>query len=338
MIHDTFSNSEQVATFLHRTIDSYRVLVIGDIMLDRYYFGDVRRISPEAPVPIVQIQQVKETLGGAANVCHNLARLGCQVYLAGVTGSDYLRSTMIGLLAKHGIDEQGLVIADDRPTISKTRVIGGHQQILRLDFEEAAYLQRSKENEILSYIIQMLPSVDSVIISDYGKGVCSPRICQTVIKECKTRNTPLVLDPKGADWSKYKGAFLITPNLKELGEAVRGQIKNENQAVEKAAQKLRNRYQLDHLVVTRSEKGLSLINENDLIHVPTMAQEVFDVSGAGDTVVAALGAALADGFCLSDASILANIAAGVVVGKLGTYAISKEELAQAVTVKEELKL
>lgn len=338
MIHDTFSNSEQVATFLHRTIDSYRVLVIGDIMLDRYYFGDVRRISPEAPVPIVQIQQVKETLGGAANVCHNLARLGCQVYLAGVTGSDYLRSTMIGLLAKHGIDEQGLVIADDRPTISKTRVIGGHQQILRLDFEEAAYLQRSKENEILSYIIQMLPSVDSVIISDYGKGVCSPRICQTVIKECKTRNTPLVLDPKGADWSKYKGAFLITPNLKELGEAVRGQIKNENQAVEKAAQKLRSRYQLDHLVVTRSEKGLSLINENDLIHVPTMAQEVFDVSGAGDTVVAALGAALADGFCLSDASILANIAAGVVVGKLGTYAISKEELAQAVTVKEELKL
>lgn len=333
MIHDTFSNSKQVATFLHRTIDSYRVLVIGDIMLDRYYFGDVRRISPEAPVPIVQIQQVKETLGGAANVCHNLARLGCQVYLAGVTGSDYLRSTMIGLLAKHGIDEQGLVIADDRPTISKTRVIGGHQQILRLDFEEAAYLQRSKENEILSYIIQMLPSVDSVIISDYGKGVCSPRICQTVIKECKTRNTPLVLDPKGADWSKYKGAFLITPNLKELGEAVRGQIKNENQAVEKAAQKLRNRYQLDHLVVTRSEKGLSLINENDLIHVPTMAQEVFDVSGAGDTVVAVLGAALADGICLSDASILANIAAGVVVGKLGTYAISKEELEQVVQLR-----
>lgn len=338
MVHNTFSNSQQVATFLHRGIDSYQVLVVGDIMLDRYYFGDVRRISPEAPVPIVQIQQVKETLGGAANVCHNLARLGCQVYLAGVTGNDHMRSTMIGLLAKHGINEQGLVVADDRPTISKTRVIGGHQQILRLDFEEAAFLQRSKEKELLYYIMQMLPTVDSVIISDYGKGVCSPKLCQTVIKECKTRNIPLVLDPKGVDWGKYKGAFLITPNLKELGEAAHGLIKNDNQAVEKAAQKLRSRYQLDHLVVTRSEKGLSLINENDLIHVPTMAQEVFDVSGAGDTVVAVLGAALADGICLGDASILANIAAGVVVGKLGTYAISKEELAQAVTVKEELKV
>ena len=326
MIQQSFLDWNRVLSFIRRRTEDYRVLVVGDIMLDRYFFGDVRRISPEAPVPIVQIKETKDTLGGAGNVCHNLARLGCKVHVAGITGNDYMRTIMVELLEKQGISDEGLMVAADRPTISKTRVIGGHQQILRLDFEETHHLGRTLERKLQSFISDMVNNADSIIISDYAKGVCTPAICQTVIKASRVRQIPVVIDPKGTDWRKYKGAYLITPNLKELGEAVHGQLANDSLIVERAAQKLRNRYQLENMVVTRSDKGLSLINETDSVHVPTTAQEVFDVSGAGDTVAAVLGAALADGIHLADAAHLANLAAGVVVGKLGTYAISQEEL------------
>ena len=330
MIQNHFNDSRQVRKFLCERILGCRVMVVGDIMLDRYYFGEVNRISPEAPVPVAQIKEVKERLGGAANVCHNLARLGCQVELAGMTGNDFLRTTMTTLLLKQGITAEGLIIASDRPTTSKTRVIGGHQQIIRLDFEDITPLGQTLERQLQNYILTKLPTVQSVIISDYGKGVCTPKLCQMIINASKARSIPVVIDPKGIDWRKYKGAFLITPNLKELSEAARTQVVNEHNDVEKAAQKLRSRYQLNNILATRSEKGLSLINETDSIHVPTTAQEVFDVSGAGDTVVAVMGAALADGMILADAAQLANLAAGIVVGKLGTYAISQEELLRAV--------
>ena len=330
MIQNHFNDIKQIYTFLHQRTSGCRVMVVGDIMLDRYYFGEVNRISPEAPVPVAQIKEVKERLGGAANVSHNLARLGCQVELIGITGNDYLRTAMINLLSKQGISAEGLIIAADRPTTSKTRVIGGHQQILRLDFEDTAPLGHKLEQQLQHYIMTKLPTVGSIIISDYGKGVCTPKLCQMIITASKAHSIPLIIDPKGADWRKYKGAFLITPNLKELSEAVRTQVANEHNAVEKAAQRLRSRYQLNNVMATRSEKGLSLITETDAIHVPTTAQEVFDVSGAGDTVVAVMGAALADGMIVADAAQLANVAAGIVVGKLGTYAISQTELLHAI--------
>lgn len=338
MIQAGFSNLTAIQDFLRNRIVARKVLVIGDSMLDRYFFGDVRRISPEAPVPIALIKEVRETLGGAANVCHNLARLGCQVFLAGITGNDYMRTTLVKLLAAQGIPEEGLIIDEDRPTISKTRVIGGHQQILRLDFEEAEPLTRKLEKSLLDYISKVVPEVDCIIISDYAKGVCTPKVCQTVIQQGYAHAKPVIIDPKGNDWRKYKGAYLITPNLKELGEAVKLSLANDNAAIEKQAERLRVRFQLANLLVTRSEKGMSLINEQDSIHIPTMAQEVFDVSGAGDTVVAVLGAALADQMQRSDAAQLANLAAGVVVGKLGTYAISREELIEAVCSSHQYRM
>ena len=338
MIQAGFSDWSSLQSFLSQRITSKKVLVIGDSMLDRYYFGDVRRISPEAPVPIALIKEVKETLGGAANVCHNLARLGCQVYLAGITGNDYMRAVMIKLLAEQNIDYEGLLTVNDRPTITKTRVIGGHQQILRLDFEESAPLARRYEKALLDTISKMAPAVDSIVISDYGKGVCTPKLCQAVIKEGASRGIPVIVDPKGDDWRKYKGAYLITPNLKELGEAAKVVIPNEDIPAEGLAKKLRTRFQLGNLLVTRSEKGMSLVTEDDTIHIPTMAQEVFDVSGAGDTVVAVLSAALADRIGRADAAQLANFAAGVVVGKLGTYAISRTELVEAIAGNHHVKI
>ena len=330
MIQAGFSDWPVLQNFLRHRIKEKKVLVIGDSMLDRYYFGDVRRISPEAPVPIALIREVRETLGGAANVSHNLARLGCEVHLAGITGQDHMRTTMIKLLMAQGIQAEGLIAAEDRPTITKTRVIGGHQQILRLDFEESAPVNRKLESALLNYIRSMMTVVDSVILSDYAKGVCTPRLCQIVIQEGARQGKPVIIDPKGNDWRKYKGAYLVTPNLKELSEAAQADLANEDAPVERVAKRLRSRFQLASLLVTRSEKGMSLISEEDSVHIPTMAQEVFDVSGAGDTVVAVLGAALADGMKQADAAQLANMAAGVVVGKVGTYAISREELIEAV--------
>ena len=237
---------------------------------------------------------------------------------------------MSGMPGKHIRTSTPLMAAEDRPTITKTRVIGGHQQILRLDFEESAPVKGKLEAALLDYIRSLAPVVDSIILSDYAKGVCTPRLCQTVIQEGARQGKPVIIDPKGNDWRKYKGAYLVTPNLKELGEAAKTDLANADNPVERLAKRLRSRFQLASLLVTRSEKGMSLINEADSVHIPTMAQEVFDVSGAGDTVVAVLGAALADGMKQADAAQLANMAAGVVVGKLGTYAISREELIEAV--------
>lgn len=338
MIQSGFSDWAKLQSFLSHRITEKKVLVIGDNMLDRYYFGDVRRISPEAPVPIALIKEVKETLGGAANVCHNLARLGCQVYVAGITGNDYMREMMLRLLEEQNINYEGLLTVSDRPTITKTRVMGGHQQILRLDFEESAPLVGKYEKALVGYINKMAPVVDSIVISDYGKGVCTPKLCQAVINEGASRGTPVIVDPKGNDWRKYKNAYLVTPNLKELGEAAKVILDNEDISAERVAKKVRTRFHLANLLVTRSEKGMSLVTDDDTVHIPTMAQEVFDVSGAGDTVVAVVSAALAEGIKRSDAARIANIAAGVVVGKLGTYAISKNELVEAIFSNYHVKI
>ena len=318
-------------------IAASRVLVIGDIMLDRYYFAEVNRISPEGPVPVARVKETKNTLGGAANVAHNLARLGCQVSIAGVSGDDENRQILDRKFNALGIGHAGL-LKIPRPTTTKVRVIGGHQQMLRLDFEESGKISRSVENRLLAYLLRQLEGkVDAVILSDYAKGVCSPALCRNVIQACRQRRVPLVVDPKGAQWQKYKGAFLVTPNVKELGEASRVKVRNDDKLIVAVGAKIRQRFGFESLMVTRSEQGLTLMGADEPVHIPTYAREVFDVSGAGDTVAAVMGAALAAGLKAATAAHLANLAAGVVVGKLGTYAISAAELDEALAEVERLE-
>ena len=300
-------------------------------MLDRYYFAEVSRISPEGPVPVALVKQCKNTLGGAANVAHNLARLGCQVSLVGISGDDENRQILDGKFATLGIDVSGL-LRTPRPTTTKVRVVGGHQQMIRLDFEDASLILRQLEAKILAaFRTKLAEGLDAVILSDYAKGVCSPGLCRKLIAECRAAELPLVVDPKGANWKKYQGAYLVTPNVKELSEASRSPVFNEDLSIELLARAIRRRFSFGALMVTRSEKGLSLLSEEQATHIPTYAREVFDVSGAGDTVAAVMGAALAAGLKPATAAHLANLAAGVVVGKLGTYAISAEELDAALT-------
>ena len=302
------------------------ILVVGDVMLDKYYSGEVTRISPEAPVPITHVTGTRETLGGAANVAHNIALLGAHVSIAGFVGDDVHCRTLLEKLTARGIDYTGLV-RTNRPTTTKIRVIGGHQQMLRLDFEDASAVDGDYMKQYLSYIDGKLnESMDCVIISDYGKGSCTEFAAQHIIRAAHDHGVPVIIDPKGTQWAKYKDADYITPNLKEINEVLLEPIANEDFDVEKAARYVMRKYDIRNLILTRSEKGLSIIHGDEVVHIPTHAQEVFDVSGAGDTVIAVFGLALAGGLKPADGAYLANLAASVVVSKVGTYAVSREEL------------
>ena len=325
-----FDDVQQVQDLLATGIADCTILVVGDVMLDRYYFGEVSRISPEAPVPVNRIQTELETLGGAGNVAANLALLGAKVILAGITGEDENAKRVHALLEKHGISADGL-LATKRRTTTKLRIMGGHQQMMRLDFEDTMPVRGKIETDLKQKVAEYLQrGVDGVIISDYGKGVCTKSLCRSIISQNSLLDIPVIVDPKGADWHKYAGAPFITPNLKELGEAVKRKVKNEDAIVKRFAEAICKRFNIGGMVVTRSDKGLSLIHDGLTLHVPTYAQEVFDVSGAGDTVIAVLAAALSKGLPAADAARLANLAAGIVVGKIGTHAIRREELQTAV--------
>lgn len=316
-----------VTTFLAEKIQNLKIAVIGDVMLDRYFHGEVKRISPEAPVPVTKINSIKSVLGGAANVAANLAHLECKVYMGGVTGDDENRRLLEKLMDEAGIDYQGLVKSTRRKTITKLRVLGGNQQMLRLDFEETGDLY-PEEIAVLSQWLERLldEGLDGIIVSDYAKGVCSDSFCQWVIRQGKAYHIPVLIDPKGADWSKYSGCDFITPNLKEMCEAAGCQRDNDDEAVVEMARAARDRFQIKNVVVTRSEKGMTLVSDTQTLHSPASAIEVFDVSGAGDTVAAALLAAAAGKLPLADAVYLANRAAGIVVAKVGTYPVHRDEL------------
>lgn len=316
-----------VTTFLAEKIQNLKIAVIGDVMLDRYFHGEVKRISPEAPVPVTKINSIKSVLGGAANVAANLAHLECKVYMGGVTGDDENRRLLEKLMDEAGIDYQGLVKSSRRKTITKLRVLGGNQQMLRLDFEETGDLY-PEEIAVLSQWLERLldEGLDGIVVSDYAKGVCSDSFCQWVIRQGKAYHIPVLIDPKGADWSKYSGCDFITPNLKEMCEAAGCQRDNDDEAVVEMARAARDRFQIKNVVVTRSEKGMTLVSDTQTLHSPASAIEVFDVSGAGDTVAAALLAAAAGKLPLADAVYLANRAAGIVVAKVGTYPVHRDEL------------
>lgn len=318
----------QLKNFVADGIGACKILVVGDVMLDKYYFGEVTRISPEAPVPIARVTNVRETLGGAANVVHNLALLGCQTSIIGQVGRDNHGEIFRSKLNSLGVNFSG-VIETSKPTTTKIRVISGHQQMIRLDFEDVGELDISATDELLKNFSAQLPTVDAVIISDYGKGVCTKKICREIIGACRAQRKAVVVDPKGDNWQKYFDASFITPNLKEFNAVLPKKISNDDNQIEDAAKKIIDEFNLRGLIVTRSAAGLTLIDGEKISHIKARAQEVFDVSGAGDTVIAVFAAGLAGGLDSAAAAYLANVAAGVVVAKVGTYAVNRNELFNA---------
>ncbi|HEY0878526.1 MAG TPA: D-glycero-beta-D-manno-heptose-7-phosphate kinase [Zeimonas sp.] len=296
-----------------------RVLVAGDLMLDRYWFGDVSRISPEAPVPVVRVTRAEERLGGAANVAFNAAVLGVHTTLVGVVGDDEPGTRIEALAAGCGITLRAARDAQV-PTTIKLRVIGRNQQLLRVDFEQAPgepMLARTTES-----VRAALPSCSVLVLSDYGKGALA-RI-DTLIALAREANRTVIVDPKGDDYTRYAGATLLTPNRAELREVV-GSWRDEAD-LRARAQALRESLRVRYLLLTRSEEGMTLFSSEGALDVPAQAREVYDVSGAGDTVVAVLASTIAAGGAIDEAVRLANRAAGIVVGKLGTAAATLQEL------------
>lgn len=305
-----------------------RLLVIGDVMLDRYWHGAATRVSPEAPVPVVKVGNREDRPGGAGNVALNIAALGSATRLIGVVGDDDTGEDLRSRLHAAGV-YCDFMVSPDKPTITKLRVISQHQQLIRLDFEQT--FEPSDIAEIKSKAEALMEDVGAVILSDYAKGALQD--VQELIQLARAKAIPVIVDPKGTDFTRYRGATLITPNLSEL-EAVVGSCAHEDELVNKGL-KLVSELQLEALLVTRGEHGMTLIRpDSPELHLPARAQEVFDVTGAGDTVISVLAASLAAGDNLADATALANLAAGLVVGKLGTAAISGPELRRAILAEQ----
>ncbi len=308
------------------------VLVIGDVMLDRYLIGDVSRISPEAPVPVVLLKSQHDRAGGAANVAANLALLGIKTHIVGCVGNDGEATILVDLINKTGIDHSSIMYSPQRPTIAKTRILSGHQQMMRLDQESNATFSAAENAQLTQAIQQQLalkPAI--VILSDYAKGLLSNEVCQQVISQCNALNIPTLVDPKGHDYSKYQHATALTPNKKEAAEAC-ATTTNDPNLIDKAAA-LKDQLGLQFFVVTRGDEGISLIDDHAHL-LPATAKQVFDVSGAGDTVIATLAAGMMHELSPLESLQLANVAAGVVVGKVGTVPITRDDLIEALTSEQ----
>ncbi|MBM3351604.1 MAG: D-glycero-beta-D-manno-heptose-7-phosphate kinase [Betaproteobacteria bacterium] len=319
-------------TVKHFGNHNQHALVIGDVMLDRYLMGEVSRISPEAPVPVVLLKSQQDRAGGAANVAANLSLLGIKTHIIGCVGNDTESAILLKLLSEISINSTHVVRSPQRPTIAKTRILGGHQQMMRLDQEDNTTFTPAETAQILTAIEQELTlNPAMVILSDYAKGLLSTEVCQKIITQCNALNIPVLVDPKGHDYSKYRHATALTPNKKETAEACLTSTRDPD-LINKAIS-LKNSLQLQFLVMTRSEEGISLISDQNHL-LPAVAKQVFDVSGAGDTVIATLAAGLMHHLTPLDALQLANIAAGVVVGKVGTVPITRDELLDALTTEQ----
>jgi D-beta-D-heptose 7-phosphate kinase/D-beta-D-heptose 1-phosphate adenosyltransferase len=301
-----------------------RILVVGDVMLDKYVWGDVERISPEAPVPVVRGMHHTESPGGAANVAMNLAGLGVHTVLAGFAGADDSRTRLEELLQRAGIETR-LLETPGLPTTSKTRIIAGHQQMLRLDVEPAGRPAPPACQQLASELAKLAETVDAIVLSDYAKGVLTAPVCRQLIDAGRARKLPVLVDPKGRDFERYAGALTICPNLRELSLAF-GKPPDDVQALFRETQARIATLGLEYMTVTMSERGIAVVRPDSVVAVPARARQVFDVSGAGDTVIATLGAALASKLSIETAAELANLAAGVVVGKVGTVPVQRHEL------------
>jgi len=305
-----------------------RVLVIGDVMLDEFAFGAVRRISPEAPVPIVEITGRRFVTGGAANVAANLAALGAPVALSGVTGDDDAAGSFYQLLGSMKVDASGILRDASRPTSRKTRIVAGGQQIVRIDHESVAPLPEAVETRLIAAATSALRNCNACVISDYGKGVISARLVAALVAESKERAVPLLVDPKGHDYRKYAGVSLVTPNLKEAEHAAGHPIANDDDMI-LAAARIMQTAACSALLITQGAAGMTLFREGfHPVHSAALAHQVFDVTGAGDTVIAMLALGMACDLPIEGAMLMANIAAGIVVEKPGTATVSLDEIAR----------
>lgn len=300
-----------------------RVLVVGDVMIDRYWWGSASRISPEAPVPVISLERMSSTLGGAANAAANVAGLGASASLIGVTGEDDEAELLPRILVDTGISSFRLVRLASRPTTIKTRIIAHHQQIARVDREKRQPITVGEAEAVLENIDLELQNCDAVILSDYAKGCLTDYLSASIISRAIAAGKPVLVDPKGKDYGKYRGATLLTPNLREAAEVCRMDEEDEN-LPEVAGRSLIHELDLQALLVTQGERGMTLVMRNGTAsHVTAAERNVYDVTGAGDTVIATLAVALGSGMSLHDAAHIANLAAGLVVEHIGTTAISK---------------
>ena len=304
-----------------------RVLVVGDLMIDSYLWGRCGRISPEAPVQVVDVTRETTEIGGAGNVAANLTALGAEAWMVSVIGDGARRDEMERLLGAYGVDTSAVVIEPGRPVTEKTRVVAGNQQVVRCDVETRADVTRDSEQKVLACVDTAVDAVDLIVISDYGKGVLTPTLTQGIIKRAAAAGVRVLCDPKGLDWSKYRGATAITPNRGEA-VSVTGIDIVDDATLSEAGQKLLADYALSHCLITLSDEGMALFHGDNCQRFPTEAREVYDVTGAGDTVIASLAFALACGLELDDACRFANFAAGVAVSKIGTAKVTLDEIEQ----------
>lgn len=304
-----------------------RIAVIGDIMLDQYIRGSVERISQEAPVPISKFQSKENILGGAANTASNVKALGCKVYLSGMLGDDDTKNIVNKLIDKEEINRDSVFVRKNHCTTTKIRFLNNNQQIMRLDKEEKLFISNDEINYVLKWLESVCCNLNSVIISDYDKGVVSKDLSEKIIKLCNKINIPVIIDPKGTDWIKYKNAFALTPNVKELSVYCGYTINNnDDESIIKSAKFVRKKLNLKYLIVTRSEKGLTCISDKEVIHCPAFAKDVFDVSGAGDTVISVIATAISCGLDMPEILKAANMAASIAISHVGTYKVKKHEL------------
>ncbi len=314
------------------------ILVIGDLMLDHYIWGDSTRLSPEAPVPIVNIKEESVTLGGAANVIQNLVSLGARVTVAGVTGNDDMGEQLIGLLDNEGINTNTVIKDHNRTTTVKTRVLVGNHQLVRLDREVTANLSSTLEDDLIDRVTSCISEADMIVLSDYNKGLFSPVITQRIIEIANHLDKKVIIDPKGLDYKKYKGAFIIKPNRKELAEAAKSEHINSIDTLKAAAEVIFEQTEVPYLVVTLSEQGMVILNRETHTELPVKATEVFDVTGAGDTVLAAMVYFLSRGLSLEESCELANHAAAIVIRRLGSATTTIEEIIADISNNEKQRI
>ena len=320
-----------VETLFAHTVE-IRCLVIGDLMLDEYLWGRADRISPEAPVQVVDVVREELRLGGAGNVVHNLAALGAQVSVCSVVGDDQNGRELLGQFCHHHINPGAVFQDPDRRTSRKTRVVAANQQIVRIDRESREALPVAVEQQLCDWIAAHAGEYKVVVLSDYNKGVLTPAVITSAIAAAAVVGIPVLIDPKGTDYSRYGGATLLTPNRKEA-EAASGIAITDAGSLAQAADVIMAATGLQYLLITRSEEGMSLFSKGgEIVHIPTVAREVFDVSGAGDTVLATLAVGIASGFSMVESARLANVAAGIAVGKLGTSIVTPQEIIDTVSL------
>ena len=305
-----------------------KILVVGDIMLDKYIWGEVSRISPEAPVQVVKVEKESYAPGGAANVANNVAALNGTTYMIGIVGNDNANEILISELKNRGINTDGILEDKNKPTIQKVRVIGKGQQLLRFDYEKKGYLDEGMERKILDFVVKRIQNIDAIIISDYAKGVITKNLAEKLIKLANEKKKIIIVDPKPKHKDFYKNATLITPNNHEACEMLNVEEENEESVI-KVGKKILEELNAP-LIITRGEKGMAVFEKNgEITNIPTKAKEVYDIIGAGDTVVATLALALASNATLKEAATLANYAAGITVGKVGTSTVAVEEIKKA---------